>query len=477
MSDEQDIAEAKQAYQEYLAHLEQNNKVQPEQSLPQKVGSAVKTALKPLGYLGGLTRTGVAQAIEPLTGKEFVSQEDWDKAIAGEAPSSAEYMERAGVPEGISLGDIPGLGGIKNKWYDPSVRGTVGFVGDVALDPFTYLSGGLSAAAKAGTTESKLLNALKLANKDGLTSGGRVVNAALNPIETYNRNNADKLYTKAFQKLDKYSAKEDLPLTASQILKKEGYVGNMQGAVDKLKEISDKAGDNINNIYSEAANRGAKVDLMSTFDDALQYAQELKKLSAPEAHDLANQIETRVQGIWDKHGSSVGVDLAQQEKTFLNNLVKKSGFGAGDEAALGTIAKKSIGGGLASGEMDAVKNLDQELYNKLLENNKLYRSTSPDILPKFQDIASQVTNARSPFQVSLVDAMLAGAGGHGLMSGHLSELAPLAAKKTVQAAMSTEGRTARAALAGAIGEGSKGMTDSAARNIWQELMNKQEKKK
>ena len=92
--------------------------------------SLVDILLKGLDYAGGLGRVSGAGLVNiPYslsTGQSLTKEDDVLKALRGEAPSTAEYLNRAGV-SGTSA-DV------------------LGFVGDVALDPTTYLSGGATKA-------------------------------------------------------------------------------------------------------------------------------------------------------------------------------------------------------------------------------------------------------------------------------------------------------------------------------------------
>jgi len=88
-----------------------------------------------LNFVGGLGRGAAAGALEPLIGKDIVSAEE---VVAGKVPSTAELMSRAGVPEGYSIADaLPIIE--KGGMLDVSLRGAGGLVGDILLDPTTYL--------------------------------------------------------------------------------------------------------------------------------------------------------------------------------------------------------------------------------------------------------------------------------------------------------------------------------------------------
>ena len=441
------------------------------------VRNALDLAGRGLDYMGGLTRTGAAQLAESATGRDIVKEGDWDRAMSGQAPGTAQYIENAGIPEGATLGDA--IPAIKGKWFDPSVRGVAGFVGDVALDPLTYLSGGVSALAKSGTTESKLLKALQLANKEGkITKAGNVAQKVLNPIESFNKYRSDKNYASAFSKADKVSKSEGNAYKISDILKSEGFMGDSAKAAERVVEINKSAGQEIGDILKEAQAKGAKVDLTKSFDESLDVAKELRKLSAPEAKKLADEIESRVLGVWETHGSSAPIDIIQQEKSFINDLIGKTGFASGDEAALTTKAKKAISSSLASGNEAAVKSIDKDLYDRLKKANSMYSSTNKEIQKAMTGIGGQVAEANGMFGGSKVDAILMGLGLAGGSASGGASFAPYAAKKLGQAALSTEGKSIRGAIGKGISElPDYALKDSAARQLWEKILEKNNEKR
>jgi hypothetical protein len=123
-------------------------------------------AMRGLNYVGGLGRGTVAAGLEPLIGKDIVSPKE---IMTGQVPGSAELMERAGVPAGYSLSNLipgafsetgQGLPLEKGGMFDITARGAGGLVGDIALDPTTYI--------------------LPLAKGGGMVAKG--ARAALNPV-------------------------------------------------------------------------------------------------------------------------------------------------------------------------------------------------------------------------------------------------------------------------------------------------------
>jgi len=113
-----------------------------------KILEKAEPILRTLDYPAGLVRGTIAGGLEAATGKDDIV--DIKDVIKGKAPSSAEIMEKVGVPEGKSLSDIlpgmysetgKGLALKKGGLFDPTARGAAGFAADIALDPLALLAG------------------------------------------------------------------------------------------------------------------------------------------------------------------------------------------------------------------------------------------------------------------------------------------------------------------------------------------------
>ena len=133
-----------------------------------------RAALKPLEMLDYGRRVvtlGAEEFAEGITGQEMASQLD-ENGDLKDTRSNMDKLKDVEYGVGQLLGDLTG-----NKWADRAI----GFVGDVALDPLTYLTAGVGVAAgksaRAGAL-AKLLDAQRAANKAGDTAriaelGGR----------------------------------------------------------------------------------------------------------------------------------------------------------------------------------------------------------------------------------------------------------------------------------------------------------------
>lgn len=143
----------------------------------------LSAAAKALDVARGTT-TGplLGAALELATGKPVYTAEDWKNAMnptnLKKFPTSAEMMDRAGIPAGAELSDYAPIyadPGTRHPWYqpekggalDPTVRGAGGMGVDAAIDPLTYLTWGGAAATKKAAAESATRMAMGTAPEAG----------------------------------------------------------------------------------------------------------------------------------------------------------------------------------------------------------------------------------------------------------------------------------------------------------------------
>lgn len=136
-----------------------------EKSFLSEAGGA---ALKALDYTSGIGRTaamGLAD-LARLSGSGFDLEnfqptsrpDDVANMLQGQAPTTEEMLDRSGVKEG-------------------ALRTGLGFAGDIALDPATYLTAGVGAAAKLGKLGTALTAADQVVGA-GLKGIGKVFKGA-----------------------------------------------------------------------------------------------------------------------------------------------------------------------------------------------------------------------------------------------------------------------------------------------------------
>lgn len=571
-------------YQKKFMGGSEEKVAQQEKSVKDYLMQGVDYAGRGLDYVGGVSRAAVGTTL----GQSRPG--DMARVLEGNAPRTDEYLDRAGVGKGTSLSDLaPAMySNTGDEWLklkrggmlDPSARGTAGFVGDVALDPLTYLSGGLSAAGKVGK-EAKLLQMLKLQQEagGGLTRAGRVANNVLNPLDRLSLKGAKNAYRKAFQKVDSQFEK---PEKLADIAFETGFRGSAADAVDHFEGINKASGEKIGSILNEAAGKGARVDLEASLEPALNKAQELRSYGTKEADSLAQQIEDRVEQLRSKHAqevrtpvlgessvspdsvqskapiddayhsveqdrsrilstktpvinpelqgswfgvngslpaegtpvlvdrkrsflplevdpkmgqgelpfpnnasvskpkpvfsversSSIPVDKANRIKSDLNSFTN---FNPSDVEAISNRGRKAVAGPLAEGIRQGVGEVDQELLEKLLQENNRFSSTSPQVRKKLEQFSNLVANQKGPFGGSQVDGILAGMGTMGAIAGNPIAAAPLIGKKGAQALQSFSGRTNRGYALKQISKANGAIDTGARRALWIDMLRQEEK--
>ncbi len=443
-----------------------------EPSIPMRALDAI---VKALDYTGGAARAAVASPLN-LTGKDVVNWDETKQALGGRAPfpSTSDYLERAGVPAGASLSDaIPqiysptgeGLPLQKGGMFDPTVRGAAGFVGDVALDPLTYASMGTSAASKAGK--------MSLAQR------------ALNPIESAAKNSGEGFYKSAFKNIDK----DLVPLGKDPIsdkLLQTGFTGNMQDAAKANLALQDVAGKGIGATTKEAANLGAKTDLLGATSDAQKLLEKFRASPNIEIQAMADKLEPLVQGYVSKGAEAakdivgpgrpmVPVNEANAWKSELYKKLKDFAYKTQTPSEKQQI-EKSLANGLNQGVLNSTEAVSPDLAQRLAEYNSTFGSSRKAESSFLREAKKEVT--KNP--ITAIDMMIGGAGVGASYKDpeHAPEyLAALGLKKLGGAILSTRGRTMIGKGMLRAAENTKGIPDSVARRSLEDLLKEQEQKK
>lgn len=334
--------------------------------------SALSGLGKMLDYPGGIIRTGLASSAGMLSGKGMiVKPQDLAAAERGEAPTSAEYMERLGVPEGkVSL-----FGPLA-----PAVplRDVGGFALDVATDPLTLASKATSALRPAGaiaesaggklvsTAEQKafkssgamLKDFRKAAGKDEVNKLGRFMLdekmiAAGDSFDDVAKKAAqineaagkelDDVYTKAVGAFDQdFAAKmpgfnpvkdkaEILKAVADDLGDAKGAKAAVNDLATYLDDLGEKYGDGV-------LNPRAQNDIKGHIDDVINYARDplKKEPNAEKAYSvarkyLANKIEQSIDYVGKQTGDA---DLVKK--------LKAANSRYGSSKQIGNIAKDRV---------------------------------------------------------------------------------------------------------------------------------------
>lgn len=437
------------------APWEQSQAAPKEQGMGSK---ALHTVLKGIDYLGGLSRTalahsGPAKAAMLAAGQNpsDVLQGTWQQALHGEAPSSSQYMEKAGVPAGYSLSDIlpgyaePGQGGMgpeKGGVLDPSMRGVAGFVGDVATDPLTY-AGALT--------------------------------KYLQPLSELSKGGSSKLYKSAFKNIDKELVAANKAKAGeapfAKAMESQGFAGSMAKAREANNAMLQQAGQQIGDIPKQAAEKGMTVSM----EDAVKQGQAFIDNLAANPHPDVEKSIPKLQEIVDSYASKgeIPIDVANKWKSQLSQMAGgSSAYKEGARPAFQDQLEKALSGGV--GEQVSSELAKSSLAEPMQAANRSYevgKTAQPALRREYK---KEVTK----HPLSAVDIMLAGLGGGGAV-GHSSgtaeaALGALAAKKLYNIANSTAGKTYAAKGLQTLGNVPSGALDTLARrSLWEKLKGKQ----
>lgn len=392
----------------------------PAAGAPQKgvLGQVLDGAKRVLDYPGGLVRTGDAAitslfggentsgSAKPVnaliskfdTSKEVVTMNDFKEALKGNAPSSADYLARMGLPELGSV-NIPLLGKITG-------RGVVGFATDVAADPLTSISNLIKEGGAAGKVIASVVNAPG-AGAEAL--GESVYRSALKKVDA---------------KVAQKTGEAGTPV-ADALLQQGAPVGGTEKLAQKVQDMSATMGKLRQGLYDEATKAGVKVT-PDAFPQAQAVLDRLRR--DPNLTPLADTLGEMV----DKYKSAGPQDLAQvsEWKTNLYNALPDSAFnGVGKLKAIPAQFKAALAG---------------DFKNMIIDTGNDARKGLGDAINTVNDRWGPIIAAQDP----LAKQVARDAGASGLMGSQIDHailsfegLSKYAIKKGLDIATTTTGRT------------------------------------
>jgi hypothetical protein len=347
----------------------------------------IDLALRGLDYPGGLLRTGVAGIAGVAT------PSDVGAALKGQAPHSAEYMQRAGLPEGDVV-NYPLVG-------DVSSRDLAGFAADVATDPLTALS----RAGKFG------MNAVDV----GAAKAGKA------------------LFKSGLKKIDQAVLEKGAKPFSEIALEKglTGSVGKIRDASEQLLKDT-KAGRDI--LHEAADTAGAVVDPKTAFKDALDKTIKMGERD-PGLRELADKLKDKI-NLYIEHGP-VPLSQASEWKTNLYNALPESAYDKfGRMKGPAERIHKSLANGLKNSIEAAGNSVVPGLGDKIGQANE----TMQTLLTARKPLKTAAKAAKNINAVTSVDAMLA-AGTAAASHNPLTTAGVVALKKAADISKSTAFRT------------------------------------
>lgn len=328
-------AEDEKAWKEYQAQNE---------GVGTKAKRAAATGLqglgKFLGYLQGATVSPAIAAItETITGKDVYKPEEHLRALNPanlySYPTPSQKLKEAGIkiPQGLELADT-GLVDKESPWN----IGLSDTAIDMATDPLTYLSLGLSSAAQKGTrTGAKILaeeaakasgkksllnmtkegikkavsapvkigekttNILGLSTPNNLTKAGEIANVLINPLEAAMLARGKKLYSQVYNPLNSKTESSIRPSDILFDLEKTG--GFTDEITDTLSNVRHGAGEALGTNYGASDLLGQKYGEKVGYNKAVKKAMEIAKeglsISNPEKRAAAIDLIERARKMRD----------------------------------------------------------------------------------------------------------------------------------------------------------------------------------
>ena len=282
----------------------------PKEDVPGIGSQALDMGMRALDYTAGLGRVSAAGLSELVSlGESGVTRsDDIMRALKGEAPTTEEYLERSGMEEG-------------------ALRTGLGFVGDVALDPATYLSGGTAAAAKIPRLAKVLTAADKLTEipLKGIAKGYKGLTRGIAPQAASAISGVDESALKSYLKNPKAAqlvseqgeesvANEKLFNAWDKVQDSKAFLGKRineeireSGKMVDVSNVKDKLQKNITDLYNTPGLSSAEVDYLN---DLKQLKEDLFTAINPktgdsyEVRDLvdastASRIKDTISGMGD----------------------------------------------------------------------------------------------------------------------------------------------------------------------------------
>lgn len=394
------------------------------------LGEGLEYAGRALDWPGGLLRTAIAGGAEALSGKDVVQKGDVMRALKGQAPGTADYAARMGVPEGprINLSPLEG---------DTSVRDIGGFVGDVVADPLSLGSKAIKALRPTGEVLSQ---AGKSMYKSGLK-------------------NVDKIVVE----------KGKSPV--SDILLNERKTGSVEKLAKDASDINKKLLDERAKLYQQASDAGAVVDMTSAVSGARQKLAKLRE--NPGMREVADKLEAFL----NKYEGEGFVDIQSVSdwKTALYDSLPQNAFGPngkvkGPVKAFEKVLSRDFKGAIEKAADEVAPGLGKKIS---VANDKM-----ATLITAKKPFATEIKKAVTPNYVTVMDAM--GPGGLGILTGThtgdpvtglLAAGGALALKKGAEASRTAGFRTRGGLLLKDVGD--LGLTDDAGRRV---LINRYKKK-
>jgi len=387
------------------------------------LSKALDYGARGLDYAGGVGRyaaAGLANIPYSIsTGRSLTTRDDLGKVLKGQGPTTAEYMERGGVPEGPSVDLNPFLEG------KTSARDAVGFVGDVALDPLTYVGfPGSHVAADTAETLGK------------------------------------KAYKSGFKKIDERLAEQGKKPISDVLLESGAPTGTTKKLSKNMRQVGSEALAKRDELYKQATDLGVTVDLRYPLQETEDLIAKLSsKQSTPRVRKKADELYEILSEF--KREGKVDLPTLSSWKSELYESLPANAFVNGKPKGIYARFDKALSSDFRKAIVDAGEKAKPGLGKEIDRLNETVGSVITSKTPT----KIQIRRGETPNLVTSVDAAMAGLGG----------AAALPLKKGADVAKTTYARTNFGK--GLINAANTGLLDPAARRAVIDYMSPEKKKR
>lgn len=449
------VASGEQWVDAPIRDVKADTEKKPELSTGKKV---LDYASRGLDYAGGMARQSIMQspavtALDLLQSylrkKPMLNQPgDFENALVGKAPRTADYLQRGGVPNGAMSDLLPNLYTntpeeanqflrlkmAKGGLLDPTIHGTAGLVGDIATDPLTYTGvGELKAMMPKGV--------------------GSALEAVSRPVGNAVEKMGEKYFKSGWKRLDEgakdFSANR-VGTLPSEVGLNKGIWGNERGIEQQVDNVLDKLSDVKTNEIMPQIN--GPVNSRDAWNQEVK--DRLTKLSKdPSTMEVLHEAADKMKS-FNRRGNVPPEDMWLWQK----NLGKEA---AGSPGSPGNSFKDIR-------SYDHMKEAEKDMYHALGDHlvNKAEES-SPGLGQQLLDVNAEMTpllgakralrsgaknEATRKGWLSKFDGYALGAGLLGTGAGHEMAFAPYLASKAAQALTSPTARTGGGLLMNRLGD-------------------------
>lgn len=332
-----------------------------------------------LDYTSGLGRTAVGAGLGAIAGEDVIKEGDVERAFKGQAPSGADLLERANIPEGGRIDLMPKIKipvvDVTLGEGDTSARDIAGLGLEIGADPLTYVTLGASGAAKA----------------------------LVSPLAKTSEKLGKTLYKSGFKKVDENLIEKGLKPLSDVLLEQGAPAGTIKGLSKKIADINKGLLDKRNALYEQIKNAGQTVDVAKAMDVPISRGEELLRRNPALDTQMAAMDDWLLK--YGKEGEQVPIDLASDWKTTLYQGIPQGAY-----SPLGKVlpAPKEYQKAFARGLKEQIEAAGERAGKGYGKQISEINENIGSIIESQKPITREVRKANTKNAVSSIDAGLLG---------------------------------------------------------------------